>query len=81
MDDWQRLLKGCLRKPEEIARYFGLDVEEVRRISRRFKIQITPYYAGLIKEKGDAIWRQIVPDPAELTLLGKVIEVRRRLEG
>ena len=66
MDDWQRLLKGCLRKPEEIARYFGLDVEEVRRISRRFKIQITPYYAGLIKEKGDAIWRQIVPDPAEL---------------
>ncbi len=66
MDDWQRLLKGCLRKPEEIARYFGLDVEEVRRISRLFKIQITPYYAGLIKEKGDAIWRQIVPDPAEL---------------
>ncbi len=66
MDDWQRLLQGSLRKPEEIARYFGLDLEEVQRIARVFKIQITPYYASLIKEKGDGLWRQMVPDPAEL---------------
>ncbi len=66
MEDWQRLLKDSLRKPEEIAKYFGLDVEEVRKIARLFKAQITPYYAGLIKEKGDAIWRQVVPDAAEL---------------
>lgn len=66
MDEWQRLLQGSLRKPEEIAQHFGLDVEEVRRIARAFKIQITPYYAGLIKERGDAMWRQLVPDPAEL---------------
>ena len=31
-----------------------------------FKTLITPYYAGLIKTKGDPIYRQIVPDPAEL---------------
>ncbi len=66
MDDWQRLLQGSLRKPEEIARTFGLDLEEVKRIARVFKIQITPHYASLIKEKGDPMWRQMVPDPAEL---------------
>jgi len=66
MDDWQRLLQASLRKPEEIARYFGLDLEEVRRIARVFKIQITPYYASLIKHRGDPMWRQMVPDPAEL---------------
>ena len=66
MDDWQRLVRGALRKPEEIAQRFGLDVEEVRRIAKMFKIQITPYYAGLIKERGDAMWRQMVPDAAEL---------------
>ncbi len=66
MDDWQRILQGSLRKPEEIAQRFGLDKEEVKRVSRAFKAQITPYYAGLIKERGDAIWKQIVPDPAEL---------------
>ena len=66
MDDWQRMLRGSLRKPEEIAQRFGLDAEDVRRIARVFKIQITPYYAGLIKERGDPLWRQMVPDTAEL---------------
>jgi len=66
MDDWQKLVQGSLRRPEEIARYFGLDVEEVRQITDVFKAQITHYYASLIKQRGDAIWRQIVPDLAEL---------------
>ena len=66
MDDWQRIMQGCLRKPEEIAQKFGLDLDEVRRIARVFKIQITPYYASLIKHRGDPMWRQMVPDPAEL---------------
>ena len=65
-DSWQRLLKRSLKSPEEIARFFGLDPEMVRRIARRFRVQITPYYAGLIKAKGDALYRQVVPDAAEL---------------
>ena len=75
MDDWQRLLKGALRKPEEIAAKFGLDLEEVRRIAKVFKIQITPYYAGLIKERGDGMWRQMVPDAAELkeTIVDEIV--------
>ncbi len=66
MDDWQRILQGSLRKPEQIAAKFGLDPDEVKRIARAFKIQITPYYASLIKTRGDAMWRQMVPDVAEL---------------
>jgi lysine 2,3-aminomutase len=66
MDAWQKQLRGSLTQPEEIAERFGLDVEEVRKIANEFKIRITPYYANLIKSKGDAIYRQIVPDSAEL---------------
>lgn len=66
MDDWPQILRGSLRTPEEIANYFHLDVDEVRRVARIFKTQITPYYASLIKNKGDHIYRQVVPDPAEL---------------
>jgi len=66
MDEWPQILRGSLKKPEEIAHIFGLDVEEVRKVARVFKTQITPYYASLIKHKGDAIYRQVVPDPAEL---------------
>lgn len=68
MDDWQRLLRSSLRKPEEIAQMFGLDAEEVRQVARVFKAQITPYYASLIHQAGDPIWRQVIPDLAELRI-------------
>ena len=66
MDEWPQILRGSLRTPEEIAARFGLEVEDVRKVARLFKTQITPYYASLIKHKGDPIYRQIVPDKAEL---------------
>jgi lysine 2,3-aminomutase len=66
MDEWPQILRGSLRTPEQLACAFDLDVTEVRRISHHFKTQITPYYAGLIKSKGDPIYRQVVPDMAEL---------------
>jgi len=62
MEHWQQLLRGSLTKPEEIAKRFDLDVEEVKKVAEVFQFRITPYYASLIKEKGDPIYRQIVPD-------------------
>lgn len=66
MDEWQRILRNSLRSPEDIAAAFSLDLDTVREVGRRFKIQINPYYAGLIKQSGDAIFRQVVPHPDEL---------------
>ena len=66
MDDWQQILRGSLTKPQEIADSFGLNVKDVEKIEKSFRIRITPYYASLIKQKGDAIYRQVVPDIAEL---------------
>jgi len=65
-DSWQRILSRSLKSPEEIADFFGLDPERVRKVARHFRAQITSYYAQLIKSKGDALYRQVVPDPAEL---------------
>jgi len=66
MDEWPQILRGSLRKPDEIAATFGLNADEIRKVARIFKTQITPYYASLIKHKGDPIYRQVVPDAAEL---------------
>jgi lysine 2,3-aminomutase len=66
MDEWPQILRESLRTPDEVAAFFGLPIGEVRKVARHFKTQITPYYAGLIKSKGDPIYRQVVPDPAEL---------------
>ncbi len=66
MDDWRQIQRKSLRTPGEIATAFDLDIDEVRKIGRRFKTLITPYYAGLIKTKGDPLYKQVVPDLAEL---------------
>lgn len=35
-------------------------------VARRYPSRLTPYYAGLIRETGDPIWRQCIPDVSEL---------------
>ncbi len=66
MDDWQQMLKNSLTDPEVIAKRFNLNSKELEKIAKEFKIRVTPYYASLIKEKGDAIYKQVIPDPREL---------------
>jgi lysine 2,3-aminomutase len=66
MDEWPQILRGSLKTPEQIAKTFNLKIGDVRKVARVFKTQITPYYASLIKYKGDPIYRQVVPDVAEL---------------
>jgi lysine 2,3-aminomutase len=65
-EGWQQLLKRSLRSPEEIARFFDLDIAQVKKVARHFRVQITPYFADLIKAKGEVLYRQVVPDAAEL---------------
>ena len=66
MDEWPQILRASLRTPEQLAAAFDLDATQIRKVARAFKTQITPYYAGLIKAKGDPIYKQVVPDMAEL---------------
>ncbi len=66
METWKKLVKESLSTPEEISAFFDLPLEDVRKIQKTFKIRITPYYAALIREKGEPLYRQMVPDLAEL---------------
>jgi len=66
MERWQKLLQKSLTTAEEVAEVFGLNVDEIRRVAGAFRIRINPYYLGLIKAKGDPLYRQMVPDPREL---------------
>ncbi|HJV35303.1 KamA family radical SAM protein [Geomonas sp.] len=66
MEKWERNLARCITSPEELSGLFRLDGAPLSEVVRRYPMRITPYYLGLIAEAGDAIWRQCVPDPAEL---------------
>jgi lysine 2,3-aminomutase len=66
MENWVRNLSASFTDLEELSRHFSAQIESLKAVVERYPIRITPYYFGLIREAGDPIWRQCVPDPLEL---------------
>ena len=66
MEAWEKSLKRCITSPEELSGLFRSQGADLTCVVRRYPMRITPYYLGLIREPGDPIWRQCVPDPEEL---------------
>ncbi|HBA86724.1 MAG TPA: lysine 2,3-aminomutase [Geobacter sp.] len=66
MEAWEKSLQNCVTSPEELSGLFRLQGAPLAEVTTRFPMRITPYYLGLIEEPGDPIWRQCVPDRAEL---------------
>jgi lysine 2,3-aminomutase len=67
MEKWKWLVKESITRPEDLAAVLEVDVEEIKRVSKEFPLRITPYYLSLIREKGDPIWKQVIPDIQELS--------------
>ena len=63
---WQDLLGESLTTADELRRRFPVAMESVMPVIRRYPMRINPYFLSLIREPGDPLWRQAVPDPAEL---------------
>jgi lysine 2,3-aminomutase len=68
--DWVQLVRDSTTTPEDLARILDVDLDEVRRVGRRFPLRINQYYLSLIRDKGDPIWRQVIPDIEELDPAG-----------
>jgi len=66
METWESSLKNSVTSPEELAGLFRAPLPELSEVAKRYPMRITPYYLGLIEAPGDPIWRQCVPDGAEL---------------
>src|SRR4030042_1905027 len=66
MEQWQKNLFRSITRLEELAAFHPVDVESLKPVVDRYPMRITPHYMGLIREKGDPIWRQCVPDIREV---------------
>ncbi|MDA8163885.1 MAG: KamA family radical SAM protein [Desulfobacteraceae bacterium] len=66
MASWQTLLKQSISRPEQLPRRLAAAREEMARVAAVYPMRINPYYLGLIREPGDPIWRQAVPDVREI---------------
>ena len=63
---WKALLAQSATTAEVLARRFDISPEPLKPVIRSFPMRINPYYLSLIRRPGDPLWRQAVPDPAEL---------------
>jgi len=66
MEKWERNLERSITSPEELSGLFRVTVAQLADVVWRYPMRITPYYLSLITGPGDPIWRQCVPDAAEL---------------
>lgn len=66
MEKWQRSLQKSVTSSEELSEKFDVPLCELKKVEEQFAFRITPYYLSLIKEKGDPIYKQCVPDVREL---------------
>ena len=66
MEPWQKALAAGITRVEELSDRFPIDSKRLQPVIGQFPMRISLYYLNLIKKPGDPIWRQCIPDPAEL---------------
>ncbi len=64
--DWRSILAESMTSADCLARYLPIDQDAVDRVIRKFPMRINPYFLSVIYAAGAPLWRQAVPDSAEL---------------
>ena len=67
MEIHKKLFRGSLTRPGDIAEAFSLDKGSVAEVTERYPALINPYFQSIIAKKNGPIYRQVVPDPKELS--------------
>lgn len=66
MEEWKQLVRDTITDPMQLAEVLDIEMDVIKKVSDEFPLRINPYYLSLIQEKGDPIWRQVVPELAEI---------------
>lgn len=66
MKKWQDILRNSITSGAHLNEYHTIDITSLETVIATFPMRINPYYLQLIKKAGGPLWKQAVPDPAEL---------------
>ena len=65
-DGWRIAITDRCVSADELSERFSLDVAALNAVTNRYPFRITRHYFNLLKEPGDPLWRQAIPDLREL---------------
>ncbi len=63
---WKEILSQSITLAGDLPASFEIDEVEIQKVAERYPMRINPYYFDLIRNRGDAIYRQCIPDAREL---------------
>jgi lysine 2,3-aminomutase len=66
MELWQQMIRDSVHSVDQLVEKFSIDRKVAEGLDEFFQARINPYYLSLIRYSGDPIWKQCVPDKAEL---------------
>lgn len=66
MELWQQMVRDSVHTVDQLVEKFGIDRTVAESLNEFFQVRINPYYLSLIRQPGDPIWLQCVPDIKEL---------------
>ena len=66
MEQWQQMVRDSVHTVDQLVEKFGIDRTVAESLNEFFQVRINPYYLSLIRQPGDPIWLQCVPDIREL---------------
>ena len=66
MEPWQKILRSSITTLNGLQEHVACDSNALLDVIANFPMRINPYFLKLIQYPGDPIWKQAVPDPAEI---------------
>jgi lysine 2,3-aminomutase len=66
MEPWQILLQNSITTLDGLQEHLDCDSNALLDVIANFPMRINPYFLKLIQHPGDPIWKQAVPDLAEI---------------
>jgi lysine 2,3-aminomutase len=60
--DWKDLLRQSIRSPKHLSPEF----QSLESVIRSYPMLINPYFLKVCEQKGESLWRQVLPDMKEL---------------
>lgn len=66
MEPWQKILQSSITTIDGLLEYLDGDSNALRDVIANFPMRINPYFLKLIHHPGDPLWKQAVPDIAEI---------------
>ncbi|GAB6191772.1 KamA family radical SAM protein [Desulfocastanea catecholica] len=66
MEPWQIILQNSITTLDGLQEHLDCDSNALREVIANFPMRINPYFLKLMHHPGDPMWKQAVPDVAEI---------------